>query len=426
MTKVLVESAHQVPLVSMVLCLRVGTASEAEEKSGVLRLMLRMLRRGAGAMSSQDIERALDRLGAEMAVDVSSSTVGIHAQVVKRNFEKFVDLLKTLLSSPTFPEDEFGRLVRETTAEIIEARDNDRVVAQKAFQRSFFQGHPYGRNAGGTVTTISRMGREDLVHAYKTHVVQENLVLGFAGDITQEEAERATHTLVSNLPRGEAQDDRTSEPAEKPGRHLVFVDKPERSQTQILIGGMGTSARDADHVPLTVANAVFGGTFTSRLMREVRSKRGWSYGASSRLSIDRQRQAFVMWTFPAANDAGPCIELELSLLEAFVEKGITPSEARFAKKYLERSYAFDVDTASKRLHQALDVALLDLPHDYYSAHVERVRRVTEQEANRAVLTRMHPDHLLVVVVGTKETTLESVTKCISGLASTTVIPFDAE
>ena len=64
-----------------------------------------------------------------------------------------------------------------------------------------------------------------------------------------------------------------------PGRHLVFVDKPDRTQTQILIGGLGTSAHDADHVPLIVANAVFGGTFTSRLMQEVRSKRGWSYGA---------------------------------------------------------------------------------------------------------------------------------------------------
>ena len=89
------------------------------------------------------------------------------------------------------------------------------------------------------------------------------------------------------------------------GRRLLVVDKPERTQTQILVGTMGTSAHDDDHVPMVVGNAVFGGTFTSRLMKEIRSKRGWSYGASARTGIDRRRQSWVLWTFPAATTPGP-------------------------------------------------------------------------------------------------------------------------
>src|SRR5207253_3567377 len=102
---------------------------------------------------------------------------------------------------------------------------------------------------------------------------------------------------------GAAAPDEVAEPSMASGRRLVVVDKPERTQTQILIATMGTSPYDEDHVPLVIANAVFGGSFTSRLMREIRSKRGWSYGASARASIDRRRQAWVLWTVPSAPEA---------------------------------------------------------------------------------------------------------------------------
>jgi zinc protease len=203
------------------------------------------------------------------------------------------------------------------------------------------------------------------------------------------------------------------------------VDKPERTQTQIIIGGLGTAPHDDDHVALGVANAVLGGSFTSRLMREVRSKRGWSYGASARLSVDRQRQAFSMVTFPAATDAAPCIELELTLLEEFVTKGVLPRELSFIKRFLTRSHAFDIDTASKRLHQAIDVEVLGLPADYYSGYVAQVEAVTLEQANLAVKKRLSTEDLQVIVVGTASQILDGVRAAIPRLAEHAVEPFDA-
>ena len=193
-----------------------------------------------------------------------------------------------------------------------------------------------------------------------------------------------------------------------------------------MIGGLGTAPNDDDHVALSVANAVFGGSFTSRLMREVRSKRGWSYGASTRLPVDRQRQAFSMWTFPAATDAPACIALELDLLEAFVAKGVLPSELSFIKKFLGRSYAFDIDTASKRLHQELDVEVLGLRKDFYSAYPRELEAVTLEEANASVKARLSLDDLLVVVVGTASDLEEKVRASIPRLGETEVLPFDRE
>lgn len=422
----LFEPSHAVPLVSLVVALRSGSSSDPADKPGLARIALRMLRRGCEGMTSEQIDFRIDTLGAEMAVDTSPSNVAMHAQVIARSVGPFVDLLARMLSSPTFPEPELARLKRETVAEIVESRDNDRVVAQKALQRILFAGHAYGRSSGGTIAGVEAITVEDVRAFFRRHVVQGNLVVGIAGDVTPDEARELAGRIASAVAPGAAPPDDVPEPSEHAGRRLVVVDKPERTQTQILVATLGTSAHDDDHVPLLVANAVFGGTFTSRLMREVRSKRGWSYGASARVSIDRHRQGWLMWTFPAAEDAAPCLKLTLELMDAWVNAGVTSKEVAFIQRFLMRSHAFEVDTAAKRLHQALDVELLSLPADYYSSWTDRVKAVTPAAASEAVRRRIHPENALSVVVGTASQVLEPLKQAVSGLAEASVVPFDAE
>ncbi len=422
----LLEASHAIPLVSLVVALRTGAASDLPGKDGLARITMRMLRRGCEGMSSEQIDRRIDVLGAEMAVDTSSSTVAIHAQVIARNLPAFVDLLARMLATPIFPDEELQRLKRESIAEIIDSRDSDRVVAQKAMQRTLFEGHPYGRNAGGTIASVDAINRADVVAFYERFVVRANIVFGMSGDIAADDATRMARQLIAGLADGVRAGDHVPEPVMRPGRRLLLVDKPERTQTQLVVATLGTSAHDRDHVPLYVGNAVFGGTFTSRLMKEVRSKRGWSYGASARTAVDRHRQSWVMWTFPAAEDAGPCLELMITLMEQWVKKGVTPREIAFIKSYLVRSHAFEIDTAAKRLHQALDVEILALPSDYFTRWLDRVREVSAEEASEAVRERIRPDDLLVTVVATAAKMLEPMKAAVPMLAETVVVPFDVE
>jgi zinc protease len=273
---------------------------------------------------------------------------------------------------------------------------------------------------------VASISRDDVLAFYRRYVVQGNLVVGIAGDLNADQAPVVARSLISGLPRGAAAPDEVPEPAMRRGRRLLVVDKPERTQTQILVATLGTSPHDADHLPLIVANAVFGGTFTSRLMKEVRSKRGWSYGASARTLVDRRRQAWVMWTFPAAEDAAPCLKLTLDLMGSWVDKGVTPREVAFIERYLVRSHAFEIDTATKRLHQQLDVELLGLPPDYYTTWTERVQGVTAEGASAAVRARIHPADLLAVVVGTASQVLAPLRDAIADLSEASVVPFDAE
>jgi zinc protease len=380
---------------------------------------LRAFREGADA---RKIEETLDTIGAESAEETTHASVSIGAQGIVRNVDALVDLLSRIIGAPTFSDDERTRLIREMDAELVDLRDDDRSLAERALRGAVFGDHIYGRIT--TRESLANITRDDVRGFHAKHFTKKNIAIAFAGDLTADRARALAEKLVSRLPVGEAIPDPTPEPTEQTGRRLFFIDKPERSQTQIFIGGLGTSATDADHIPLIAADSVLGGSFTSRLMREVRSKRGWSYGASSRLDVARRRHQFVAHTFPASNDAAPCIALELDLIEKFAANGITARELSFIKKFLTRSYAFEIDTATKRVHQDLDIEIMNFPADYHSGYVDQIKAVDLDAANAAIKNRIHPENLAVVMVGTAAQILEKVQAAIPNLASTKVIPFD--
>ncbi|HRI71896.1 MAG TPA: pitrilysin family protein, partial [Polyangium sp.] len=329
MKGVVVEPSPALPLVSVVIAFRSGSAHDPVGLEGLARLTGRMLRRGSEGWTSAAIEETIDLLGGEFAADVSPSATVVHFEVIKRSLDAFLDLVSAILCRPTFDADELERLKREAAAEIIESRDSDGLLCGRAFRRTLFAGHPYGRRVSGQMATLKAITRDEVVKFYKTHYTRANAHVILSGDVDVEEGQAIAARLLAGLPEGESVVDPVPAPKPIAGRKLVFVDKPERTQVQMIVGGLGTHVRDADHVPLLVANTVFGGTFTSRLMHEIRSKRGFSYGTSSRLGVDRQRDAFLMWAAPKATDAPTCLALMLDLFHDLREKGITADELAF-------------------------------------------------------------------------------------------------
>lgn len=419
-----VESSPALPLVGISVSLPRGATMDPPGKEGATRMMARLVRRTGGNRTATDMDELVDALGGSLSVESSSSVIALHGGVIARSSSRFVDVLADIVTQPAFRQDEFQLLQRETRAELVELLDNDRALARRWFRRRLFAGHAYGRPIGGTLDSVDRIELADLEALYRRLFVREGLVLGFAGDIDEPRALIYAERLSAPLPPGPLPPDPVDEPSGPKGRQLVIVDKPERTQTQILIGGLGTHPHDADHTALYVANTIFGGTFTARLTQEVRAKRGWSYGAYSSLPIDRQRHAFSLWTFPKAEDAAPCIALQLEMLRTLRERGVTRTELARAKKYLCRSHVFSVDTAGKRVSLKVDGLVYRLPPNYYEEYTERVQAVTLDEVNAAIRARIPEDDLLVTVLGTDADIGSSVRDAIPGLQSVEVIPFD--
>ncbi|MCC6216569.1 MAG: insulinase family protein [Polyangiaceae bacterium] len=425
-THVVVESSAALPLVTFAISSFSGAATDPPGHEGLARLATKLMRRTGGGLDALELDARIDRLGAALSAEVSPSTTTLSGTVLSRSLDALVDLVIDVVARPGLAEAELDRIRRETIAELVEARDDDRGLVRRWFRRKVFEGHPYGRPTAGTPATLARLDRASARAHLERTFASSNLAFAFAGDLSEARAQEIANRIATALRLGPRLADDVTEPTARPGRRLILVDKPERTQTQILIGGLGTHPHDPDHVALHVANTIFGGTFSARLTREVRSKRGWSYGAYSGLPIDRHRQAFTMWTFPKASDAAACIRLELELLEAWRRDGITPEELAQAKSYLVRSHAFSVDTAGKRASHQLDEIVYDLPAGYHSRYLDEVRAVTLAACNEAVHARIPERDLVVTVVATASELQSELQAAIPGLEHTEIIPFDSD
>lgn len=412
------------PLLHLSLAVKRGQELDPPGKEGASRLLLRLMRRSVQGITPEALDERLDALGATLSTDASRSASIISGGCISRSTGEFLDLVEKVVNEPDFSEDEFARLVKETLANFTESLDNDSSVARRFFVRALFRGHPYEKLLGGTPTSLGRVTLSDLKELYEQTFRGNQACLALAGDVSLELAQETRQRLLARLPEADRQDFVPIEPQGPVGRHLTFVDKPERSQTQILIGCLGTRPSDDDHMPLFVGHTIFGGTFSARLSREVRGKRGWSYGAYSDLPYDKMRQGFSLWTFPQASDAAACIRLELDLLEELIAQGISEEELEGAKKYLKNSHVFSVDTSAKRAALSLDRFVYDLPDDYHSKYLDRISAITKADVDAALRRRLSATNIEITVLGTFSEIGRDIERAIPDLRETVVVPFD--
>lgn len=418
----MVESEHALPLVHISIVLRTGSTLDPRGLEGLTRMTARMLRMGTRTLDAQRVEERIDSLGAQLAVSCAPSYVQVSGVVVAHNLEPFFELMCNLVQAPAFRAADLARAKRETIAELVGVADDDRALAARHFRRHALGKHPYGRPVVGTTQTVRAQTREAVRKHYEKLFLRDNAIVSMAGDVTQERAQELLHRHFA-LPAGRVPKLEVPPTTMAQGRRLLIVDKPERTQTQIIVGTLGTHALDADHTALQVANVVFGGLFTSRLTHEIRSVRGLSYGASSSLGHDRQRELWTMWTFPAAKDAHFCLDLQLKLYDEWIQNGVRPSELKRAKDYLIKSHAFETDTAQKRLDQRVEAELFGLPAGYFEGFVQRVHGVTRNEANAALHKRLSRRDLTLVVVATAKDLRKQLSQ-LPKLSDVRVVPFD--
>jgi zinc protease len=198
------------------------------------------------------------------------------------------------------------------------------------------------------------------------------------------------------------------------GLDLLLVTKEERSQAQVIIGQRAIPGDHPLMVPLRVAVLGFGGTFTSPLVREIREKRGWSYGVSAGLMAGRRGGSFKMRFSPKNDEVAPAISLALEMLNELVYKGPDEETLAFTKRFLVQQYPFMTETPVSRLDQMMHVAATNKPSDYLDTYCERVQAVEADAALFALRSVLLPARQTVVVFGDPSLE-ESLTK-IPGIA----------
>ena len=423
--KVILVEDHSLGIFELSVVLRQGSVVDPPGKEGLARLTARAMLRGSVSRSREQIEEEVEYLGSDLAAEAGWDGIIFSASGLVRNFDKLLDVLGEVVSRPGFPQEEVDKLIRETTAEIRELWDNDRHLANVHFRRALLQGHPHGHLSTGTTVSVGAITRDDLLDFYRSRFTGPNLMVAASGALDAKLLRPRLEQALGGLASTPAPDGAVPEPAMPRGRRVVLVDKPHRTQTQIVLGHLGIRAMHPDRFPLMLVNTTFGGTFTARLMQEIRVKRGWSYGAYSSLQSSRDLGTFKIWTFPAVQDTLPTLRLALELLEDLAHKGIDEQELDFARTYHENAFAFSVDTAEKMAQQYQQMELYGLPDDYLATYRQKVKDVTLEQARRAAAELLHPHDLVVSVLCTADV-LEEEVKKLPNVVDVEVLPYTHE
>ncbi|HEX5063204.1 MAG TPA: pitrilysin family protein [Kofleriaceae bacterium] len=422
---VIVEASPDTPLVWFDVAIRGGAAADPVGVEGLHRHAALLARRGAGSRDRHALDDTLDSLGAAVDISVSRDAVTLSGLSLSRHLDAVIDLCADILAEPRLSEDEHARLLRETPQVLDEIRDDDSALATRWFDWVCSPGHPYGRTSLGTESSLEKISRPAATELWKREVVSNNMVIGLAGDIDDASATRIVQRLTERIPTGAKapyKEDRSDETGAKRGRRVILVNKSDRTQAQLRIGHLALRYGHPDTAALALAEAIFGGMFSSRLMQEIRVKRGWSYGAGCALRRSRLPHWFEIWTAAAIDVAGPAVGLILELLADYAANGPTDDEVDFARSYLIGAMPFHVATARQRMQLAVRDAVFELPAGYTADLPKALGQLTADDVRAACKRHLRPEDAVTVAVTTAENAQQALAA--AGAGPMTIVDHD--
>lgn len=388
------------PLVHLELAVTHGSLRDPVGKEGVASLTLSMLLRGTSKKSATEFHRALDNLGAEFHLGKYKESQRIYGICLSDKLPQFLDLLEEMLVEPAFSEEEFQKVRDQVRSSLMDELGSDDDIADRRFQEYMLWGNSYGRMTSGSIESLDRISVSDLREFHRTYFRSGDFVVGASGGFDKKNLEQRMKSMLGRLPEGSAGKLEGEGPKFASGKSLLFLDKPNRTQAQLYIGSPGISFHNKDYFAMLIANHVFGGSsFSARLMKEVREKRGWSYGCYSWFRSGKQPLYFGMHAVPSNKDALPALKLMLSLFQDYGKNGITKEEFNFAKQSLVSQSAFLQDSVRKRLDNKVTEAVLGLEKGYYDHYQKKLKSLTYAQVQGAIKRNVDPSKVFATVLG---------------------------
>ena len=391
---------HSIPFVALEIRFKGGASLDSEGERGAINLMTGLLEEGAGDRDAREFAEAAEALAARFSFDVWDDALSISAEMLTENRDEAVDLLHDVLTEPRFDEDAIERVRAQVQSNIASSRTDPGDIVSDAFARHTYGDHPYSTDLSGTPESVAALTRDDLVDAHSRVIARDRLHVAAVGDITAEELGELVDTLFEGLPE---------EGAPMPGPAPVNLDGGtvvvpfETPQSIARFGQAGIARDDPDFFAAYVVNQVFGDqSFGSRLMEEVREKRGLTYGIGTYIA-NRDHADLLVGHVATQNDRmAETIGVVRQEWAKLAEEGITQEELDAAKTYLTGAYPLRFDGNAPIANILVGMQMEGLPPSYVNDRNGYVEAVTLEDANRVAAELYDPDALTFVVAGEPE------------------------
>jgi zinc protease len=391
---------HDLPMLDVSVVFDAGSARDVPAKAGLAGLTRGMMSLGAGPWGEQEIAERLADVGAVLSgsFDADRAGFGLRTLSSPPEREPAIAVLKAALSLPHFQGAVLEREKARAIAGLKEAATKPDYLGEKAFQEAIYGKHPYALPESGEVATLASLTRADLDDFHQRHYRPRNMVVALMGDISRSEAARIADELAACLPEGEAP---AALPAvEVAARGTEQVVPHHATQSHLFVGMPGMKRDDPDYFPLLVGNYILGGGgFDSRLLIEIRQKRGLAYSASSYFLPLREAGPFQIGLQTKRESTGEALRVVRDTLDQFLTTGPSDEELAQAKNNLIGSFPLRLDSNKKILDHLAMIGFYRLPMDWLDTYTAKVAAVTKADILRAFRARVRPEALSTVIVG---------------------------
>jgi len=391
-----VES-HALPIVDIAVEFAAGSAYDSREQAGLARLTLAMLKTGSSRYSETEASRRIADTGAQLRENFDLDRAGFALRSLSSEVERkaATQTLADMLQAPLFPAEAFEREKASAIANAREAETQPDRVAERRLYALMYPAHPYGFSE--TPDTLASIRREDIERHYRSCYGAARAVVTMVGDLDRDAAKALAEELTSRLSKGT--DPALPPVAALPAGATLRVAHPS-TQSHVLLGTAALTRADPDYFPLFVGNySLGGGGFMSRLLREIREKRGYAYSAYSYFRPYGREGPFLVGLETRRDQAREALELARAVVGEFAKHGPTEAELKAAKRSLVGSFALRIDTNRKILEQIAAIGFYRLPLAWLDEFPARVEGVTLAQVRSAFARRIDPEKLSIVVVG---------------------------
>lgn len=391
---------HSIPFVSIEVVFTGGASLETASNNGAVSLMTNLLTEGAGPYDAQGYAAAVEALAGGISFDAGRDRVTMSITALTENREHVFDLALMALTQPRFDADAVARVQAQTIAARERAALNPNGIAGEAFAAMGYPGHPYGTPTDGTAASVAALTIDSIADAHRAAFTRDLVYFGASGDITPEELGAFVDRVLADLPTSN-----TPLPAYRafeaePGVTVIAHPGP---QSVVQFGHSGIRWDDDAFMAAYLMNEIFGsGRFGTRLMTELRERRGLTYGVGTSLASGRFGDSYV-GRFSTANETvGEAIALVREQFAWLANGGLTQEDLERAQTYLTGAYPLRFDGNSSIAGILASMQFQGFDIDYVNYRNDLVRAVTLEDLHRVAERLARPDELVFVVVGQPE------------------------
>jgi len=404
---------HAVPLVSFLALVPVGAAADPVERPGLAAVTSDMLDEGCGDLNALELHDTLGRIGGHLDSEIGSDATILTLSSLARFADRGAVLLADMLRRPRLERSDFDRVRELRLNRLVQMRDMAPALADRAYTQLLYGSHPYGHLSIGTESSLQGMSLDEVSAFHASMFLPARLTVIASGDASHDELAGLVERAFAGWSAPATSVDRFVDPAALPaprpleGR-IALVHRPDAAQSELRIGHVAVSRSTPDYHALLVLNMILGGQFVSRINMNLREEKGYTYGARTLFEFRRGPGPFTLHASVQTEATVDAIHEAIGEIEAI--RGDRPPSAQeleLGRAALTRGYPRNFETAEQISRAAAQLALYDLPDDYFSTFVPKVLAVGADDVTRVATAHIHPKRLLTVIVGDRAKVAES-------------------